>query len=122
MYKYILIVSYFVIVLAVPLQRSIPTLNEGNFIEPLQTNYVLSSQNLLPHVMCSKSVMEPLHCSHYIVGPGPGPIDYASATAASLGPWDTSQVPTANVTNDPSNGKQVRKYKKMCIILNVIEM
>ncbi|XP_025162834.1 roquin-1 isoform X2 [Harpegnathos saltator] len=105
--------------LSVP--RSIPALNETTFIEPLTTGYVLPPSQNLAHVVYPKSTMEPLHCSHYIVGPGP--IDYAPAPpAANLAMWDTPQVPsklTTTTTNDVSGGgkKQRTVAKTLAMLL-----
>lgn len=94
--------------LSVP--RPIPALNETAFIEPLTTGYVLPPSQNLTHVVYPKSTMDPLHCSHFIVGPSP--IDYAPAPpTASLGMWDTPQMPNklSTTTNDISGGgKKVR--------------
>lgn len=91
-------------------QRPIPALNENTFIEPLTTSYVLPPSQNLTHVVYPKSTMEPVHCSHYIVGPGP--IDYTPAPpAANLGMWDTPQMPSklTTATNDiAGSGKKVR--------------
>lgn len=107
--------------LSVP--RPIPALNETTFIEPLTTGYVLPPSQNLTHVMYPKSTMEPVHCSHYIVGPGP--IDYAPAAppTANLGMWDAPQMPSklATTTNDISSGSKKVRSKMSFIRLILLK-